>query len=747
MDVRLPDGTIIANVPEGTTKADLVAKLQRNGMAVPAEWLAASAPAAPQDVAQPKPAGRTLADLIGLTARAGLKGAMALPALGADALGGIANTVQNVIAGKPGAGYQFKPTGGAIDDLLDRAGLPKPQTDLEKVASTGAELMSGAGTAAKVADIAAKGITVAGRTLGPLASSGARDVAARLAADPTQQIVSAGAAGVAGQQAKISGASGLGEFISAAGGGVLGAGALGAGRAAANGIKSLIPKNQQIQLSRVDQTINVSLQSAGIDPATITPAMRTALRQQVGKAMQLGDLDQGAVARLADYTRLNMTPTRGRLTLDPYDVTQEMNASKVAAALGAKDAKLPAIAQQNNTRMLSTVDGFNPIADSFTTGQRAMAPIQSLDRALEASKKSAYDAAEQLAGGDIPLSRAPVMDSIYARLNKGNLIRHVPANVQAMLDDIAAGVIRRGDQQFEVPFDVKAIDSLKSLIATEQRGAQGSAKMALSEIRKALDETPLEPIKRQFGGNQLVTEQGAKFLQQQDAQAGNVKAALDDARAKNFSWMRWRESAPAIEAAVNDANPETFVRNFIRNQNADARDVRRAAEVINRSPDARDAVRSELVQYLKNAAIGKGNESQTGNFSGRQWLSALDGINVRKLALFFEPEEIETLRALGRVGTYETFQPRGSAVNNSNTAAGVAGLLQGITKYAQPLASKIPLGQEIISNPLQNITLSVMERGASNVPKSLLLQQQAERGLLDPLLLPAFVSGGLLSAQ
>lgn len=44
MDVRLPDGTIIRGVPEGTTKADLVARLQRNGMQVPADWLPASGP-------------------------------------------------------------------------------------------------------------------------------------------------------------------------------------------------------------------------------------------------------------------------------------------------------------------------------------------------------------------------------------------------------------------------------------------------------------------------------------------------------------------------------------------------------------------------------------------------------------------------------------------------------------------------------------------------------------------------------
>ena len=729
MDVRLPDGTIIANVPEGTTKADLVAKLQRNGMAVPSEWLAASAPA-PQQATQ-EPAGRTLADQIGLMARAGIKGAAALPALGADALGGIANTVQNVIAGRPGAGYQFKPTAGALDDLLDRAGLPKPRTDMEKISGTGMEMMAGAGSAAKLAELGSRAVSSAAPV--------AQQVFSRLAADPTQQIVSAGAAGIAGQQAKNEGASGLGEFISAAGGGLIGAGALGLGRAGVNGIQSMMPKAQQIQLSRVDQTINVSLQSAGIDPATITPAMRTALREQVGKAMKLGGIDEDAVARLSDYTRLNMQPTRGRLTLDPYDVTREMNASKVAAALGARDAKLPAIAQQNNARMLTTMDGFNPIADTFATGERAMAPIQSMDRSMEASKQAAYRAVEGMVGGEIPLQRGALND-VYGKLNAARKLRFLPEQVMGTIDDIL--------NDTRAPFTVNEIDALKTTIATAQRGTQdGNVKAALKIVRDHLDAMPLTPEKKTFGGNQVVTEQGANFLRTQDAQAGNVKAALDGARAQNFDWMRWRESAPGIEAAVNDANPETFVRNFIRSQNADARDVERAAAVINRSPDAREAVRSELVQHLKDAAIGKGNDSATGNFSGRQWLSALDGINVRKLRLFFEPEEIETLRALGRVGTYETFQPRGSAVANSNTPAGMAGLLQSITKYAKPVASKLPLGDEIITNPLQNITLSMMQRGTTNVPKSLLLKPQEQRGLLDPLMLPALVGGGLLSTQ
>jgi hypothetical protein len=40
MDVRLPNGTVIRGVPDGTTRAQLAQKLQTNGMQVPAEWMA-----------------------------------------------------------------------------------------------------------------------------------------------------------------------------------------------------------------------------------------------------------------------------------------------------------------------------------------------------------------------------------------------------------------------------------------------------------------------------------------------------------------------------------------------------------------------------------------------------------------------------------------------------------------------------------------------------------------------------------
>ena len=86
-------------------------------------------------------------------------------------------------------------------------------------------------------------------------------------------------------------------------------------------------------------------------------------------------------------------------------------------------------------------------------------------------------------------------------------------------------------------------------------------------------------------------------------------------------------------------------------------------------------------------------------------------------------------------------------MNNSNTAAGVAGLIQGVTKFAKPIANKLPLGESFVTRPLENISLSMLGRGATNVPAALLTKRLQQQSLLDPLVIPGFMaSGGLLSS-
>lgn len=710
MDVRLPDGTIIQGVPEGTTKADLVARLQRNGMAVPAEWLQAEAsPATPT-----RTANRDVASQLGLGVRSMLKGVLAIPALGADAVGGLANAGLDLIGDTRTPRYQ--PTLPSVDGLLTRIGLPQPDTPQQRVVSRAVELGTGAGASAQLANVGARGATGV-----------ARDVLQRLAASPGTQVAAGTGAGAAGQHSAEEGGGVVAQFLSSLVGGLAGAGAVGAAKGAGRAIERA--RSPGTASADLDRRITIALERQGMDPASITPAMRRALAEDVAAALKADPaaaLDEGALSRLADYRRLNLTPTRGRVTLDPLDVTREQNAMRVAAATGARDAQLPQIAQRNNQGLLGAMERLGPSADHDFTGSLAMRPVLARDASLQAREQALYDSARRMAGGEVPLAQGEAMQNIFRALDAELKTPFLPKPIANVLNEISTGAR---------PYDTRTIDVLKTILATAHREtADGNVRHALSIVRDQLDATPLRL------GNSAAVQSIDEPAQLMDA--------LNTARAAALSRRNWQESTPGIRRALADgAVPDSFVRNNIINQGAGFRDVAQLASVINTDPASRGAVQAAIVQHLKDAAIGKGNDVATSNFSGRQWTSALASIGDKKLGLFFAPDEVETLKAIGRVGTVETFQPRGSAVNNSNTAAGVANLVQGAAKHLVPLANKVPFGSAAISAPLDNITISLLERGATQVPRSLIarpLPQQPPPGLLDPLLLPMLGTGALL---
>lgn len=709
-EVTSPDGkTWEITAPEGATQDQVLSYAKQ-------QWAASiKAPDAPGTTQN-----RDIASQLGLFARAGIKGAMAIPAMGADAIGGAANKAQDLILGD-GRGVRFQQTLPSLDALMTRIGLPSPDTPLQRTVSKGVELGSGAGAGVRLMQKGAEG-----------ASGVARDVLSRLADDPATQIAAGTGAGLAGQQSAESGGGAGGQFVSALAGGLAGAGLAGGTKAAA----AALTQRQAVQPVDIERRINVALQRQGIDPASITPAMRSALMDDVRQAMkQPGTLDDSALARLADYRRLGLTPTRGRVTLDPYDVTREQNAMRMAAATGNRDANLPTIAQQNNQRLLSSVEDLQPVSDRVTLGERVISPILARDASMAGRVNQLYSQARDSSGRSLPLEGGTFTRMANEALDQANVGSFLPADIARKMNDIATG---------KYPLTVDVAEQLKTSIGNLQRNSNdGNVRTALGIVRRALDEAPLQND-RLFNPGNVPAIPG--MVPPSVAAAGkDALNAFREARSAARERFSWQESAPAIARALDGAAPDNFIRDQIISRTASAADVERLARELQGNPQAINAIRSGIVQHLKDAAIGRGNDAATGNFSGRQWLSALNDIPTQKLRQFFDAAEIEQLRAIGRVGAIETFQPRGSAVNNSNTAAGIAGLLQGVTKNLGPLINKIPGGQAIVSPALDNITLSVTERGLLNAPAGLVRTPPKQGGLLDPLLLPALTSGGLLA--
>lgn len=713
-EVTSPDGkTWEVTAPDGATQDQIIAYAKQ-------QWAASiKTPERPKETAN-----SDVASQAGLALRSAVKGGAAIPAMLADAVTGPMNFAQDKLIG-PGRGIRFQQALPALDRALTAAGLPEPDTPTQRIVSKGVELGAGAGAAAKGVDWLAKG-----------ASGVARDVLTRLAANPETQVAAGIGSGLAGQQSSESGGGAGSQFVSSLLGGLGGAGIAGGIKSAAG---TLAQRNApQLQPVEIERRITAILERQGIDPASITPAMKQALMADVQKALKLpGGLNEQAVARLADYRRLGLTPTRGRVTLDPFDVTQEQNAMRVAAATGARDAKLPTIAQDNNRRLLTAMDEMQPINDRVLLGERAMGPILSRDAAMKANVDGLYSAARDTSGRSLPLEGGTFTRMANEALDQANVGSFLPPDIARKMNDIATG---------KYPLTVDVAEQLKTSIGNLQRNsADGNVRTALGIVRRALDEAPLQNDRLWNPGN--VPAMPGTVPPSTAAAGRESVGAFNAARSAARERFGWQQATPAVQRTLEGAAPDAFIQREVISRSAAAADVARLASELAGNPQATQAVRSGIVQHLKDAAIGKGNDAQTANFSGRQWLSALSEIGDQKMRAFFSPAEVEQLKAIGRVGATETFQPRGSAVNNSNTAAGMAGLLQGLSKNLGPLINKIPGGQSLVSPAMDNLTLSFTERGLTNVPRGLMTPPQAPPGsLLDPLLLPGLVGGGLLTA-
>lgn len=177
--------------------------------------------------------------------------------------------------------------------------------------------------------------------------------------------------------------------------------------------------------------------------------------------------------------------------------------------------------------------------------------------------------------------------------------------------------------------------------------------------------------------------------------------------------------------------------------NGDAKSLKNTLNVLGDNPEAIQTVRDQVLGHLKEKALN-GAADEVGKFSQSKYNGALKMLGSSKLEMLFTPEEINQLRALGRVASYEQFQPVGAAVNNSNTASAVGGMLERIGN--SPLLSKIPMGK-MLAEPIQNISIGLNSKNALNVPNALSSPQLSPyQNQPNPLLFSPAMFGGLLGS-
>lgn len=691
------------------------------------------------DSPPPKPFGeRVNAEIagiprqLGLTARYLTEGAASIPAMFANVPAYAYNKVADLVQGE-GNGTRMREQSGNVSSLLDAIGLPKPQNTTERVVGDVSRSMASTGGLLKAA--------------GSLPFK----TAAALTTDPLQQAAGAASAGGAGGYTRETGGNAGAQFGASLVGGLAGAGATSLVQRGVNATKAAIAPKPVIPDADIELKLNSYLQSNGIDIGSVAPSVRAQMANEVRKALQTGgNVNPDVIRRMADYSAVGATPTRGSVTLDPAIITQERNLAKIGA--NSKDPALQQLALLQNQNNATLIDNLNnmgaagPYANnSMAAGEKLIGAVGNRYSAAKATQKQLYADARDSSGRAIPLDRDTFVNQVYDNLAKSNKGAFLPADIQTLVNEISGGVVTRGGKQYPVPFDVNAIDSLQTTLANAARSAKdGNARMAISDVRNALENTPISSSNATATGSTMPVTPG---LGQALNNAGNElpqqsMAAFNQARRYTRAMKGWEESSAGIKAAIDDANPEKFVQNYVigNGEKAAYGDVKALFNTLKRDPEAIDAAKQSVLGFLKSRA-NNGASDEVANFSQSAYNKALSDIGDFKLGLMFNRDEIAKLKAVGRVASYEQVQPKGSAVNNSNTAAGIAGLVERIAD--NPLISKLPFGRQMVAEPLGNISASMRIKQAMSPSDAIIspVLREKQRAL------PVWMLPGLLSTQ
>lgn len=622
---------------------------------------------------------------LGLTARYGVEGLADVASIFANPLAATINAA---------TGTNLPRLRDATSGVLDRIGLPQPQTPRERVVGDASRILAGGGGMVKGAQLA----TRVAPALAPLA------------ARPGLQASSAVGSGLAGGYTRETGGDPTSQFVASLLGGVAAPGAVAGLNAGGNYVRNVVNSIRDVKPPQVNIQITNAIEQAGYKPSNVPRSVMNQLEADAAAAMRQGELSPDAMRRLVDYRMVGATPARGNLTLNPVDLTRQKNLSKIGA--NSSNANLQGLAMRENDNtgtMLRNLNelGANTTDDAFSAGQRVIGGLNRTATNRQQAINTAYENARNQTGIDAAIDPAAFTRRADDLLNENLLHGALPPDVRNILNRVATG---------EMPLTVRTAEQIKTAMGNLQRSSSdGGTRRAIGLVRQALDDAPIA-----------------------QGQGDDAVQAFNQARQLNRNWRTLVERTPALQALEDGVQPDRFVQDYIirGTGKSNLMDVARLKNAVKDSPEALQAIRGQILSYLKSKATsGKPDEAMT--FSQSGYNNALSAIGERKLRLFFTRTEIDRMKAVGRVAMYEQIQPSGSAVNNSNTAAMAIGrLFDGILQ-------KVPFGEAAIGGPAKNIVTTIQGRNMANVPNALNLPP-VKQPYSTRLPLPLVLTPGLL---
>lgn len=656
MDVRLPDGTIIKNVPEGTTQEELLARYEGYQRMSPSARRGESFDVRMSNAPPARNATSSLAhgaiDTAGAVAQLVSRGASALGLPEGTDLPFIASP-EIVERGISRAREQTnrtlgEPQPGGLDLLRGGAS-----------AALSAPYMGSVGTAASMPGRAAQAARAGaiGGALQPV-SPGKQDEFFR---EKMFQAGTGAATGALAQPALEMGAAGVQKIAD-----------------------SVIRRGSGVLTKASDEVAYKIASQAAAQQGMRFDQLSKATQQSILKDVQetlkkYGGVNTAAVGRQADFMELGVDPLKPWVTRDPVEWGQYKNLE------GAKDAGEPLIQARAGLdrklmERLSSLRGKGNTGDAFESGRIIQEGFSAKHNAARQNVTALYDKFRETAP-NVAADPKRMVDTILDAVEKDALGDFL-GPLRNLVNDFATG------KRPTTPDSLYRAQQVANAVV-RKGGAEG---MAARKIVEGID-------------NEL--EQMGRDMSAVGPEMAKAAELLKKARGAHRSLKMAEEAIPALKAVAEGTfAPEDFLGKYL--VGGDVREV--AAMWANSDAKMKQAARSQITDYLKKTASGGGAEDAA-VFRQARFGEILDSPGMKqKLEIILGQKGVEEVKRVYRAAESAIRTPAGARYNTSGTAIEMMNLLKRSTG--------LPVLGPMVTDPMQKLLTQAQVSGMSKAGPS-----------------------------
>jgi hypothetical protein len=355
--------------------------------------------------------------------------------------------------------------------------------------------------------------------------------------------------------------------------------------------------------------------------------------------------------------------TEGQASQNPVLISRERNERGFKEAHAQRFNEQNRALQENANIIKQNVAPNVLTTDYVADATNLIDSVKAIKEANKTKTQEAYKALENAAGGKFPIDGKKFANNAIEKLTSEDRLDYLPSTIKNKLDSYAAGSKEMNFNLFE---------NLRSDLAAEMRKADragdGNMKNVLSVVRNELENLP---------------------MQEGDAA---LKGLADNARKTAKADFDLEKSNPLYSKVLNEAaDSKDFIQNFvIRSKNAD---FMKSVDLLKNDPVALEHLRSGTMDY-----IIRESTDASGNFSNAKFTKAIENLNVNKKLDALFGENSKQLKDLAEVAKIVEARPKGSFVNESNTATAMGSMVK---QYGGELVKRIPVVGAVVEPAAQ----------------------------------------------